>query len=94
MKEIEFLERENDVTTSRVVLIQTSTSTIASNAIQIAKVPIGVLNQINNMNRQFLWGEMDDQRKLHSTSSSKVCLPKHMGGLGLKDLREVNQVPL
>lgn len=55
---------------------------------------INTLEQINKINRSFLWREMDNHRKLHLISWDQVFLPKELGGLGLKDLREVNKIAL
>lgn len=79
---------------SKSVLLQAFTSSIASYAMQTTKIPVSILEQINKVNRCFLWGETDGQRKLHSVSWEQVCQPKELGELGLKDLCKVNKVAL
>ncbi|KAL5172857.1 putative ribonuclease H protein [Glycine soja] len=44
--------------------------------------------------RQFLWGGKPDSRKIAWISWSQCCSPKHMGGLGIRDLPSLNKALL
>lgn len=54
-------------------------------------LPISILEQINKVNRCFFWGENEGQENLHSVSWENICFPKELGGLGQKDLQDVNK---
>jgi len=45
----------------------------------------GVLQQIKNIQRDFLWGKREEEKKWALVSLEKLCKPKTHGGLGLHD---------
>ena len=46
------------------------------------------------LEREFLWGEGELEKKSHLVNWSIVCLEKHNGGLGFKSLHLFNKVVL
>jgi hypothetical protein len=54
------------------------------------KLPPFVSNSINRILRKFLWGGHRDGRTIAWVGWEKVCTPKNMGGLGLRDLELFN----
>ena len=48
-------------------------------------VPKGVLGQIKDIQRDFLWGKEETRKKWALVSWEKICKPKKYGGLGLDD---------
>ncbi|KAL3529949.1 hypothetical protein ACH5RR_009271 [Cinchona calisaya] len=48
-----------------------------------AKIPKGMLKEIERCNRKFLLGETDDRRRIHTVSRKVVCQPKENRGLGI-----------
>jgi hypothetical protein len=54
------------------------------------KMPINIWKQMVKLQRQFIWGGTNRQRKILWVSWANVCKSKADGGLGIKDLRAVN----
>nr|XP_023928564.1 uncharacterized protein LOC112039890 [Quercus suber] len=75
---------------SRSVLIQASSSTIPAYVMQCAQLPGKILDGIDRLNRNFLWGSTDTARKLHWMGWEKVAKPKKAGGLGLQTAKGRN----
>ena len=47
--------------------------------------PKGVMQQIRNIQRDFLWGKGEEKKKWALVAWDKLCKPKAHGGLGLHD---------
>ncbi|XP_078174439.1 uncharacterized protein LOC144568085 [Carex rostrata] len=58
------------------------------------KIPNTVLEALNGMIRKFLWGAMDKGRYMSYISWDKITMPKDKGGLGLRNLRDINEALL
>lgn len=54
-------------------------------------IPKGCLKDIERLQRRFIWGEEDQQRRVHFLNWNKFLLPKNCGGLALCDLAMMNQ---
>ena len=67
----------------RAVLIQASTSTIPAYVMQCTALPKKLLDNIDRVNRNFLWGSTEDARKTHWVGWHKVTKSKGEGGLGI-----------
>ena len=67
----------------RVVLIHASSSTIPNYAMQYVNLPCKILNGIDRVNRNFLWGSSEQVRKMHWVNWKEVTKTKEAGGLGL-----------
>ena len=78
----------------RQTLVQFVTSTLASHVMQSVKIPIGVCDSLDKLQRDFLWGSNDTQRKTHLVRWERVCKPKDQGGLGIRNSRDMNQASL
>ncbi|KAJ8769162.1 hypothetical protein K2173_000937 [Erythroxylum novogranatense] len=57
---------------------------------QTAKIPKGLLTEIDRYVNKFLWGTTADKRRMHLVAWGKVCCPRSCGGLGLKNLTAMN----
>lgn len=75
----------------RLTLIQSVASSIPVYAMQTAKLPISICDSLDRLNRNFLWGDTDQQRKVHLTNWDMVCRPKCFGGLGIKKSTDMNK---
>lgn len=74
----------------RVTLAQSTLSTMALYSMQTVKVPRGICDEIDKKTRKFIWGENDDQLKVHLISWETLQKPKNQGGLGLRSMRQSN----
>ena len=67
----------------RAVLIQASLATIPSYVIQCAHLSGNILDGLDQVNRNFLWGSSETIKKIHWIGWQKVTITKDEGGLGL-----------
>lgn len=50
-----------------------------------------ILDEVEKLCRNFLWGQKDGERKLAWVSWEKLHLPKRNGHLGIRDMRAFNK---
>lgn len=74
----------------RAVLFQASSSTIPAYVMQSSMLPSKVLERIDRVNRNFLWGSSESSKKMHWVGWRKVARPKEDGGLGLQTAKGRN----
>ena len=74
----------------RAVLIQASSSTIPAYVMQSNLLPEKVLEGIDRVNRNFLWGSTKNSKKMYWVGWKKVTRPKEDGGLGLQTTKGRN----
>ena len=74
----------------QVVLIQASSSTTMNYVMQYASLPNKILNGIDKVNKNFLWGTTDHAKKMHWVNWGEVTKPKEAGGLGLQSTKGRN----
>eukprot|EP00253_Pinus_taeda_P012280 PITA_12280 len=55
-------------------------------------IPKGVLQQIRNIQMDFLWGKGEEKKKWALVAWDKLCKPKAHGGLGLHDPKTLSRV--
>ncbi|KAK2649747.1 hypothetical protein Ddye_017236 [Dipteronia dyeriana] len=78
----------------RLILLQHVLSSLPLHIILVINVPKVILDQINFILVNFLWGEVDGKRKLHWRAWSKIFKSTNEGGLGLRDLHKAWNVDL
>ena len=69
----------------RVVLSQAVISAVPSNVMQGCVLSSRVLNSLDRINRNFLWGFTESAKKMHMVNQKKITKPKVKGGLGLQE---------
>ena len=74
----------------RLILTQAVTTSIPSYVMQGALLPGKILQRLDKVNRDFLWGSTEEKKKLHLVSWKKITKPKRFGGLGLQSAKEKN----
>lgn len=62
----------------RATLIQTSSSTIPSYTMQTMKFPVNVCDKLDRLNRDFLWGDTPEKKRIHLVNWNSVCKNKDM----------------
>ena len=74
----------------RVVLSQAVISAVPFYVMQGCLLPSWVLNSLDRINRNFLWGSTESARKMHMVNWKKITKPKAKGGLGLQEAKGRN----
>ncbi|XP_057739925.1 uncharacterized protein LOC130957039 [Arachis stenosperma] len=54
-------------------------------------IPKGVCQEIERLQRRFIWAENAGERKFHNVGWHILCKPKILGGLGFKSLSVMNE---
>ena len=66
----------------RTVLVRHVSSTIPNYVMQSALLPNKIIEGIDRVNRNFLWGSTESVKKMHWVGWEKVTKPKDEGGVG------------
>ena len=72
------------------VLIKSIAQAIPVYSMACFRLPWGLCNHINSLVRQFWWGSKQGQRKVSWVSWEVMTRPKHLGGLGFRDIEIFN----
>jgi hypothetical protein len=75
----------------RITLSKSVLSSIPYYHMQYAKIPKTLCDDMEKMQRSFVWGDTDQSRKSHLISWETCCLPKEGGGLGFKRPQLMNE---
>jgi exonuclease III len=78
----------------RLTLIKSTLSNLPTYYLSLFPVPMSVANRIEKIQRDFLWGGMGDEKKLHLVSWNQVCRPLRAGGLGIRNVFKFNKALL
>ncbi|KAK0580349.1 hypothetical protein LWI29_000920 [Acer saccharum] len=78
----------------RCTLIKAVASALPIYAMQSIKIPTEMCAKLDKLNRDFLWGNNAENKKIHLVKWDTVCTPKNKGGLGIKKTRLMNQALL
>ena len=70
--------------TGRAVLIQVSLTAIPAYVMQCTYIPNSILEGVDRVNINFLWGSMELSKKIHWVGWQKVTKSKEEGSLGLQ----------
>lgn len=54
-------------------------------------LPRSTFDELDKINRNFVWGESDRHKKIHLVAWNDLCKPKVIGGLGLRSVGNVNK---
>lgn len=76
------------------VLIKSVAQWIPTSIMSVFKLPLGWYDDLDQMNRNYLWGSKKCKRKAHWKSWGHLLKPKSRGGIGFRDLRLFNQALL
>ncbi|KAL5182601.1 Calmodulin-binding transcription activator 5 [Glycine soja] len=78
----------------RITLINAVLTALPLFFLSFFRAPSAIIHRISTIQRQFLWGGKPDGRKIAWMSWSQCCTPKHMGGLGIRDIQSLNKALL
>lgn len=78
----------------RITLIQYVASSIHLYTMQTSKLPQALCKELDKSSKRFLWGSSGNHHKTYLVKWDIVCLPKHLGGLGIKKASLMNQAML
>ena len=67
-----------------------SSSAIPAYMMQRCMLPTQILNNLDKVSRNFVWGLTEDHKKLHMVGWGKVTKPKCRWGLGIQEARGRN----
>ena len=74
----------------RVVLTQAVTSTIPNYLMQCVALPSKILQGVDRLNRNFMWGSSDRKKKIHLIGWEKITRDKEVGELGIQAAKSKN----
>nr|XP_051221174.1 uncharacterized protein LOC127339353 [Lolium perenne] len=72
------------------VLVKSIAQAIPVFSMACFRLPRGLCDHINSLIRQFWWGSKQGKRKVHWVSWEVMTRPKHLGGLGFRDIELFN----
>ncbi|KAH1246661.1 putative ribonuclease H protein [Glycine max] len=74
----------------KVTLINSVLTALPIYLLSFFKIPLKVAQKVNSLQRNFLWGGSQDLKKIAWVKWEGICLPKELGGLGIKDITSFN----
>ncbi|KAG8387170.1 hypothetical protein BUALT_Bualt03G0225300 [Buddleja alternifolia] len=79
---------------ARTTLIQSVTTAIPTYTMHSCWIPTKICNQLDKLNRTFLWGSDESTKKVHLVGWDRVIKSKSQGGLGIRETRKANMAML
>ncbi|KAK9062631.1 hypothetical protein SSX86_019819 [Deinandra increscens subsp. villosa] len=74
----------------RLTLIKSVLDSLPTFFFSLFRAPKSVIEQLERIRFKFLWGGVEDKRKIHWVRREDICKPKCKGGLGLCNLEDFN----
>jgi hypothetical protein len=78
----------------RVTLIKSTLSSLPTYYLSLFPIPMSIASRIEKLQRDFLWGGREDERKFHLVNWKTACLPLQGGGLGIRNMAIFNKALL
>ena len=78
----------------RLILIKSTMASMPLYQISLFRIPKSVAWRLEKLQRDFLWGGGNLERKVHLVNWEVVCAEKEKGGLGLRKLVPLNKALL
>lgn len=74
----------------RITLAKSTLNSIASYAMQTAKIPRTICDNLDRKSRRFIWGGDEDHKRIHLLAWECLQKPTDQGGLGIRPSRQAN----
>ena len=78
----------------RLTLIKSTLSNLPIYFMSLFVIPRKVRLRLEKIQREFLWGDMEERRKIHLVRWAVICKDKRHGELGLRHLKVFNHALL
>jgi len=78
----------------RLTLLKSTLSSLPTYYLSLFIIPVAVADRLEYIQRNFLWGSLEECFKHSLVAWEKVCSPLEMGGLGVRKLVHFNQALL
>ena len=78
----------------RLTLIKSTLSNLPIYFMSLFEIPRKVRLRLEKIQREFLWGDMEERRKIHLVRWAAICKDKRYGGLGLRHMKDFNKALL
>ena len=75
----------------RIKLIRSTLSNLLIYTMSLYRLSKGVKARLEKIQRDFLWGYGNLEKKLHLVNWNTVCSSKEIDGLGIRDLSLINK---
>ncbi|XP_062010454.1 uncharacterized mitochondrial protein AtMg00310-like [Rosa rugosa] len=72
------------------ILIKVVAQTMPLYAMNCYLLPKTLCDDVHKLCASFFWGDTNDKRKIHWRSWERLCLTKHEGGMGFKNIYAYN----
>lgn len=72
------------------MLIKTIANAVPQYAMSVVLLPSIWCQHIDSMARNFLWGNCTNDKCFTPASWTTVCKPKGAGGLGIRNIKDIN----
>jgi hypothetical protein len=67
----------------RLTLLKSTLFNILMYYLSLFPIPVGVANRLDKLQRNLLWGGIEDEAKFHLVNWNRICTPIKSGGLGV-----------
>jgi hypothetical protein len=67
----------------RLTLIKSTLSNLPTYFLSLFPIPVSVAHRLEKLQRDFLWGELNEETKFHLVKWAKICSLMQDGGLGI-----------
>ena len=78
----------------RLTLLKITLSSLPTYFLSLFTIPVVVADRLERIQRNFLWGSLEECFKHSLVAWENVCSPLEVGGLGVKNLVHFNQALL
>jgi hypothetical protein len=67
----------------RLTLIKCALSNLSMYFLSVFPIPVSMVNRLEKLQRDFLWGGLNEETKVHLVKWAKICSPMQDGDLGI-----------